>query len=188
MEKENFLFQKIYFSNFEEICSELRSHVLTHLPPNKNNFNHIDSVKLLKDCPLIKKWIIDNSLMLRKIAVIRIEANDMGSVHIDTQKHFLALNFPILNCENTYTGLYKIIKGSPKILTMSNGITYNTFDDCEFEEIARYNIVDSAILFNTKVPHRVNNPTDSMRVAVSFRFEPDPWDLIYPISQNENIS
>jgi len=187
VDPNKFLFQKIHLSNFKEICEELRSHVLTHLPPNKNNFNHMDSIKLLKDCPLIKNWIIKNSLMLRKIAVIILEPNSTGSVHTDTQGNFLALNFPILNCENTYTGLYKIIKGNPKIIAMSNGLTYNTFDECEFEEIARYNIVESAILFNTKVPHRVNNPTDTKRVAVSFRFNPDPWNLVAPISQNENI-
>lgn len=188
MEKENFLFQKIYFPNFKEICDELRAHVLTHLPHNKNNFNHIDSTTLLKDCLLIKKWIIENSLVLRKIAVIRIEANDKGSVHIDTQKHFLALNFPILNCEDTYTGLYKVTHGEPKIVSMTNGLTYNTFDNCKFEEITRYNIVDSAILFNTKIPHRVNNPTNSARITVSFRFDPDPWNLVSPISQNDRIS
>lgn len=188
MDPNKFLFQKIHLSNFNEICKELRSHVLTHLPPNKNNFNHMDSAKLLKDCPLMTKWIIENSLMLRKIAVITINPNSVGSIHTDTQQNSLALNFPILNCENTYTGLYKVIHGEPKIMTMTNGLTYNTFDNCEFEEIDRYNIVDSAILFNTKIPHRVNNPTDTTRIAVSFRFDPDPWNLIDPISQNENIS
>lgn len=180
MNKENFLFEKIYFSNFKEICDELKFHVLTHLPTNKNNFNHLDSVKLLQGCPLISKWIIENSLILRKIAIIRIDANSVGSLHKDTQQNFLALNFPIVNCKETYTGLYKLIKGTPKIVTMTNNLTYETFDDCEFEEITRYNIEDSAILFNTKIPHKVFNPTDSVRISVSFRFDPDPWSLVYP--------
>jgi hypothetical protein len=180
MDPSKFLFKKIYISNFQDICIELRSHVLNNLPANKNNFNHLDSIKLLKDCPLMSTWMIENSLILRKIAIITVNAKSTGSIHTDTQQNFLALNFPILNCEDTYTGLYRVTQGEPKIVTMTNGLTYSTFDNCEFEEITRYNITDSAVLFNTKIPHRVNNPTESMRIAISFRFNPDPWMLIDP--------
>jgi hypothetical protein len=68
-------------------------------------------------------------------------------------------------------------EGTENIKVLPNGLRYVTYsNDVEFEEVTRFTL-DGPVLFNTKVPHQVWNPTDKLRISASLRFMVDPWFL-----------
>lgn len=175
---ETFLYRTLEIENFEEIIQELKSYFLNFPPDNLEYFNHVNKDLFFKNCPITDNYFETNSLKIKNIASIVIPPNANGTAHTDTQQNVLALNFPVEDCENSYTSLYRVDAGIPKVISLLNGLTHCLFDHCKLTEIGRFSLIDRAVLFNTKVPHRVFNLSNQNRKAVSFRFVKDPWFLI----------
>jgi hypothetical protein len=175
---DNFLFKEIKIKNLKDINFQLRFAIDYYRPKNQNYFNHIDKDNFLKECPSINDYFVCNNFEVNKIAIIEIPGRSESALHIDTQNNFLALNFPVINCDQSYTAFYKIVEGSPNIIKMANGLTNLNFDNCGTEELDRFYLKQNAILFNTKIPHKVFNFSDNPRLSISFRFVNDPWLLI----------
>jgi len=173
-----FLFEEIEIENFHDIISQFNSVIENYRKKNQYNFNLIDRDSFLKDCDLVKKYFDNNECVISNIATIEIAAKSNGSLHTDNYRNTLALNFPVFNCEDSYTSLYKVIDGEPVLKVYPNGLTHTDFGSCCLTEVAKYCIRDKAILFNTQVPHQVYNNSDKPRLAVSFRFAKDPWHLL----------
>jgi hypothetical protein len=173
-----FLFEEIEIENFNDIVNQFNSVIDNYRKNNQYNFNLIDRDSFLKDCDLVKKYFDDNGCIISNIATIEIAPKSRGSLHTDSYRNTLAMNFPVFNCENSFTCLYKIVDGAPFLKMNPNGLTHTDFSECVMLETARYCIKDKAILFNTQVPHRVFNNSDNPRLAVSFRFAKDPWQLV----------
>jgi hypothetical protein len=176
--RDIFLFKEIEIENFYEIINQFNSVIENYRKRNRYNFNLIDKRSFLNDCDLVKKYFDDNKCLISNIATIEIAPNSRGSLHTDSYRNTLAMNFPVFNCENSFTCLYKIVDGTPFLKMNPHGGTHTDFSECVMLETARYCIKDKAILFNTQVPHRVFNNSDYPRLAVSFRFVKDPWHLI----------
>lgn len=179
-----FLFEEIAIENFLEIVDQFNSVIGNYRKRNKMNFNLIDSKAFLRDCDLVRKYFDDHDCIIGNIATIEISPKSQGTLHTDTYKNTLALNFPVFNCADSYTSLYKIVDGEPFVKIYPNGLTHTDFSNCCLTEVGRYCIRDKAILFNTKVPHRVFNNSDKPRLAISFRFVTDPWHLLKKSAQN----
>jgi hypothetical protein len=174
-----FLFTEIEIENFHDIVEQFKSVADKYRSNNQFYFNHIDKDSFLKDCDLIKKYFDDNKCVIGNIATIEIPPKSQCNLHTDTQTtSTLAMNFPVFNCENSFTCLYKVISGSPSIKKLSSGLTAQDFDNCEAIEIARYFLREKAVLFNSQIPHCVFNKSDKPRLAVSFRFVKDPWHFL----------
>lgn len=140
-------------------------------------FEHIDHHALLGACPSLVRWLEKiGTGPVRVAALILNGPNSRGEIHTDTQRNDLALNIGI-QTEGTYTNLYTIKTGTPYTVTMPTGNTFTKYDKCEFEQYKRYEIVGGPIMFNTKRLHQVINPTNIWRLAISLRFEQDPWHL-----------
>ena len=174
-----FLFKEIEIENFHDIIEQFKSIANKYRSNNHFYFNHIDRDSFLKDCNLVKKYFDENKCEISVVATIEIPPRSQCNLHIDSQIiSSLAMNFPVLYCDDSYTAMYKIINGSPSSKKLSSGLIATSFDDCEAEEISRYHLKNKAVLFNTQIPHRVFNNSDKPRLAISFRFIKDPWHLI----------
>lgn len=173
----SFLSKNLYIPNYQSLLKELRSFYLEKLPPlSAPPFSLVDTRELLIKCPITNAWLKENNLLLRAAALIKTVPRDWPvDPHIDTQKHYLAINFPIENCEGCWTSLYKLKKGSICNSILPNNVTYISFtEDAEFEEISKFTL-ESPVIFNTKIPHQVWNPTGKTRISASLRFVKDPW-------------
>lgn len=179
-----FLFEEIEIENFSDIVNQLNLIIGRYRKKNQYNFNLIDAKAFLKDCDLVRKYFNDHDCIIGNIATIEISPKSHGNLHTDNDRNTLAMNFPIFNCEDSHTSLYKVIDGEPVLKVYPNGLTHTDFDNCCLTEVSRYCIKDKAILFNTKVPHRVFNNSDKPRLAISFRFVVDPWHLLNKPAQN----
>lgn len=174
-----FLNKNLDIPNYQFLLMELKSFYLKRIPSEPSPFNHVDVTELLINCPITNIWLRENNLSLKVAAlIITLPHKSHVDPHVDTQNNNLAINFPIENCEGCWTSLYKIIKGSTSQSTLPNGLTYVSFsEDAEFEEISKFTL-ESPVIFNTKIPHQVWNPTDKTRVSASLRFHKDPWWMI----------
>jgi hypothetical protein len=178
LNKDNFLAKHLVIPNYELILGEIQFFYLENMPDDNSQFSHISPVELVNASPNLKQWLEQNNLTLNKSAIIRTPPPTKHlDPHTDTQHRDLALNFPVKNCEGCYTALYKMTKGTQNLKVLPNGLTYVTYsDDVKFEEVTRFTL-DGPVLFNTKVPHQVWNPTDKIRISASLRFVVDPWFL-----------
>ena len=176
--KNNFLAKNLVIPNYELILGEIQSFYLANMPDDNSQFSHVSPVSLVESSPNLKQWLDSNKLVLNKSAIIRTPPPTKNlDPHTDTQWRDLALNFPVKNCEGCYTALYKMTRGTQNLKVLPNGLTYVTYsNDVEFEEVTRFTL-DGPVLFNTKVPHQVWNPTDKIRISASLRFMNDPWFL-----------
>lgn len=176
--QNNFLYREIEIKNFFNIVEQFKSVIGQYKAHSQDHFNHIDKNSFLDDCPLSKEYFNSNNFIIHNIATIEIPPKSWGSLHVDSQQNSLALNFPVINCDDSYTSLYKIDSGVPSVIKIKNGLTRLSFDDCNAVELSRFYLKQNAVLFNTKIPHQVFNFSNKTRLAISFRFVRDPWHLI----------
>jgi hypothetical protein len=173
-----FIYKKIYIES--QIQKEIENELATlNLDIYKEVFNYIDIDEIKKECPMLFRWILDKKLNPIKIAIIITYAGLYDTIpHVDAQINSLALNFPISNCEESDTIFYKT--NTPldiEILTKPNGVIYKSIKNKDWIELDRYTL-DRATLINTHVPHKIINRGKNKRIALSIRFDPDPWELI----------
>jgi len=175
-----FIYQKILIEsdtaqkiNYEIINLDISSY--------SEYFNYLNIDYLKNHCPELFKWMRELDLHPVKAAIIITDFNlyDFNSKpHIDMQVNSLALNFPIKNCEESETIFYTTRSPLEKvILKKPNGVVYASLKNKDWIEIKKYTL-DSAILLNTHIPHKVIHRGKNSRVALSIRFDPDPWELI----------
>jgi hypothetical protein len=95
--------------------------------------------------------------------------------HKDRVTHStLALNIPLINCENSKTIFYECEK-TDKFIYKERLTEAKDISKCQ--EIGSY-ILDKPILFNTQVLHAVFNHSDMPRLSISLRFEKNPIDWL----------
>jgi hypothetical protein len=106
-------------------------------------------------------------------------------IHIDYRmdKLKLALNIPLINCENSLTEFWKCSKMGSSVKPENawrsppNFLSSFNFEQENCEKIDEF-IMTQPVVFNTQVPHSVTNFSDMPRIAISLRFKEDPWHLV----------
>ena len=179
MNKDNFFFKELDIPNYEAVLSEIQRFYVANNPvEDHSQFSHISKGLLVATSPNLAQWLIDFNLEIRVAAIIRTPGETINPVpHVDTQTNDLAINFPVLNCTNCWTSLYRMTGGERINKVLPNRLTYVNFsNDATFGEISKF-LLTKPTIFNTKQPHAVINPTDTIRIAASLRFERDPWEL-----------
>lgn len=128
--------------------------------------------KFLKSVDLYDRWITTS--------MCTIPPHQNYPLHIDSlhcEERFIALNIPIINCDNTFTAWYEaeIDKLIWDKLHGHIDITYDAACHCKWETSKEVKRVESyePMLINVSVPHSVFNPNDKYRFLVSSRFTPE---------------
>jgi hypothetical protein len=158
-----------YIDLEESTVKKIQEKYLNHLPTNDHFFQEIklDITEFL-------------GLEVQKFVLIQVLPNAIGRIHTDWRPanygNQLALNIPLLNCENSITSLWKSDYNPPTQYT-ENGQPYNFYDPTRCVKIAEFKLIQPTI-FRTDLPHSVDNPSNCVRTAISIRFKRDPWHLI----------
>jgi hypothetical protein len=175
---DTFCFKALTIDNYQEIIHDFVNN--TSYDSFENNFNYIDVKSVLEKSPSFKKWLEESYCVLSKAAIIvSTIKSSIGEPHIDSQVNSLALNFPLSNCEHSYTAFYDPADINSIIdEEKPNGVLYKKiiFKKAP-REISRY-VLDRPILLNTHVPHKIFHGFKKPRYAISFRFVDDPWHLV----------
>ena len=119
------------------------------------------------------------NLKISRAVLIQVEPNAKGRIHTDYRPEgfSLALNIPLENCENSVTSMWDTTDQITEIRYTTNNSPYHYYDPVLCKKITEFQLT-SPILFDTSIPHSVDNLSDKWRRAISLRFEPDPWHLI----------
>jgi len=116
-----------------------------------------------------------------KTVLIMASPNLVGKIHVDHRPHdnnTLAINIPLINCESSVTEFWKSNEVSSEVeYTLSGSPYLSCGDRTTCTKIDEYQLV-RPVLFNTSIPHSVNNYSSKPRMAISLRLEQDPWDLV----------
>jgi|LauGreDrversion4_2_1035121.scaffolds.fasta_scaffold36689_5 hypothetical protein len=117
-------------------------------------------------------------LKISRAVLIQVEPNAKGRIHTDfrPEGYSLALNIPLENCENSITTMWDAAAEVVEIRYTTNNSPYHYYNPNLCKKITEFSLT-KPVLFDTSVPHAVDNYSDKWRKAISLRFEPDPWHL-----------
>lgn len=89
----------------------------------------------------------------------------------------VAINWPVFNCENTYTCFYEEKPtANPQLVKLNNGLPYKKYSYDDVIETHRIKI-NKPVALRYDILHAVVNETSNVRITVSFRFETNHWEL-----------
>jgi len=168
------IFTKVVIDNYNEILDPIQKTALDCVSNISNDANYIrcEPQIFLKNNENFVKWLQKNKLNVIDAAIVRIKPNNKNLPHIDNFSSDFILIFPVKNCVDTYTEIYKLPEQAPQLATDQA--------DCDFyqvpyglEIIGKYSVTDP-ILLNSKNPHKIYNFTQEDRIVVTFLFDPDP--------------
>jgi hypothetical protein len=124
------------------------------------------------------------TFMNLKISIaVLIQASPLlkGTIHTDYQPKEdspkLALNIPLENCEDSITNMWSSKNKITQLYFTPNKSPHHYYDPEACTKITEFRLT-KPVLFNTTVPHSVDNMSDKWRRAISLRFESDPWHLV----------
>jgi hypothetical protein len=116
-----------------------------------------------------------------KTVLISVKENSVGTIHKDHRPHdnnVLAINIPLINCDNTVTQFWDTEEEPDSIVRYSvSGSPYIGVDQTKCTLIDKF-ILTRPVVFRTDVLHSVNNHSNRPRLAISLRLVNDPWDLL----------
>jgi hypothetical protein len=117
-------------------------------------------------------------LKISRAVLIQVEPNAKGRIHTDfrPEGYSLALNIPLENCKNSITTMWDAAAEVVEIRYTTNNSPYHYYNPNLCKKITEFSLT-KPVLFDTSVPHAVDNYSDNWRRAISLRFEPDPWHL-----------
>lgn len=168
------IFTKVLIDNYDEILDSIQKTALDYVNNISTDANYIrcDPKIFLENNEKFIEWMQRNKLNVKDSAIVRIRPNNNNPPHIDDFSSDFILIFPVKNCSDTYTEIYKLPEQAPQLATDQA--------NCDFyqvpyglEIIGRYSVT-VPILLNSKNPHKIYNFTQEDRIAVTFLFDPDP--------------
>ena len=174
-------YKKINIPNYDLAQKELMAFIEGHF----DDLTVEKAVSVLhadieKHIPLLMDFFEKNSLKPDCYLVFfRRPFTDLP-IHIDGTKdeqkdHFLGLQLPIKNCDNTFMRWFDASGEDWKPVHYSDG-NYCRVSDKEIPPVAS---VESTvpILARVDIPHQEINPNNRMRYLMSVRFNPHPMKL-----------
>ena len=136
-------------------------------------------------CSELVKWFSDLDLQVHRAWVITVAAKTDTYLHTDAggDHSGWALNFPLYNCSTSVTEFWRTSQEDTASEIVSVRDEPGTSGFTRFipngsEQLIDQFVLDSAVLLNIQVPHRVRNFSKDIRVCASFRFQQDPKRLL----------
>jgi hypothetical protein len=165
--RETFLYKFIEDID-ENILENIKNIFLNNLPDTNNFFIPVQLG--------IKEFI---GLEVTHSILICANPRRRSGIHVDyrADKLKLALNIPLKNCNDSITEFWDSGGTEPEHSITSINVPYKSYKIENCQQIAEFRLT-KPVIFNTKIPHSVNNLSNKPRLAISLRFKEDPWHLV----------
>jgi hypothetical protein len=135
-------------------------------------------------CGELIKWFSDLDLQVHRAWVITVAPRHATYLHTDWggDHSGWALNFPLYNCSTSVTEFWHTSQDTAteivRVREEPGTSGFTRFIPNGSEQLIDQFVLDSAVLLNIQVPHRVRNFSKDIRVCASFRFQQDPKRLL----------
>jgi hypothetical protein len=182
MQTNTFTWQKISIPDWPLVQKELQD-LATTIRLKRRIFTPLvrDQVnqQILAQTPRLAQYLAQNRLDVWAAGWVNLQPNQSTPPHIDIYcgsqiQPILALQLPLQGCDSSTTHIYQS-KTDPDHYKRSLAPNW-TYDPLDLTVIDSYQLSEP-ILFNIKTIHQVINGSEP-RLALSLRFEQDPWHLI----------
>ena len=180
------LYKKISIEGFEKAQTNLLKLVNELFDYEELTTNIVVSKEtIFERCPEIETFVVKNNLSWDVARFFITKPNDQTIIHNDGSSEypkFLALNLPILNCENTLMSWWddvEIVQINPNDIpshTQKYGSYIEHFvskSGTSFDSVE----LNSPSLVRINYPHNVSNTNNQFRIIFSIRFNPEPIHL-----------
>lgn len=198
MSHENFLFKTISISNelYSKIIVEIqnyysfiefRSDSNYARKYHKTTFSVIVK-EIFHHCPNLLRYIFLTLKCgdIHEIKYIHRYSNETLLPHVDhvaedlslATDHYLALNFPVKNCEKCRVYFCEPIgkiQEERRYLGKNYRAKIGIHDNWRI--LGEYYLTEPTLI-NTNVYHNIENDTDDTRISLSIRFKKNPWHLV----------
>lgn len=165
----------------KELMKLLVSNKKNNLVPFTSTFVNINAPTVLEQCPSLAEQLKNLNLVdpFFSMGLISVDADHIFPPHVDGDVTDIALNIPLIGCEDTYTVWYdgKITDQELPSYAIGSEIV-KIARVCNPRTVVEIDRCDSSIphWININVPHRPETHHNAFRVAASLRFIPDPVD------------
>jgi hypothetical protein len=158
-----------YIDIDSEVVKDIQERFLRAMPVNNSPFQNVDID--------ITDFL---GLEIHQSVLIQISPNTFSRIHTDWRpKEYgdqLALNIPLINCENSVTSLWES-SDTTELQYTDNRQPYNSYDPAKCTKLTEFRLT-RPVIFRTDIPHNVTNSSNEVRKAISIRFKRDPWELV----------
>lgn len=169
---------------FDEFTSHLKRFVkATGFIEKGTFFNPVGAARVYDAIPSLRDLFARHNIHdFHSMAVIRVLPASVAPnyPHTDVMPspdQKVAINWPVFNCEDTYTCFYEEKPtANPQLVKLSNGLPYKKYSYDDVIETHRIKI-NKPVALRYDVLHAVVNETQQVRVTVSFRFNSNHWEL-----------
>jgi hypothetical protein len=182
-----------WMENSKNLVLEKAQFFVVPIINNKNDFQLI--------CPTLYSVLKEKNILefITAIAFLVVPPDQKTAVHTDSGTQRIALNLPVLNCDQSYTVWYKTtnkLLAGPEVAYVKDNslLSAEAFDnyldyDSDYYEFDSAEEIDRVecnrpLWINFKIPHRPEVNHSNLRILASFRFTTDFPDNII----NENIA
>jgi len=171
-------YKHISFQNIDLITNKLINFI-KDLHEIKTSTYKLDHQQLIETVPELKSQLDEYGFSSIGVARILVTApNSTLRLHNDGNDEnpkYLALNWPLLNCNNTIMRWYNADISVKNYVEEGYGV-FDLYDIFSATKLAETEII-SPTLVNIQCPHDVDNPLDSSRFMLSIRFDVEPFDI-----------
>lgn len=142
-------------------------------------------------CPEFVKHLdsIGIGNILCGVGIIVVYPGTKFPIHVDHEqdiKQQVGLNFPVRNCEHSYTVWYQNVTKIKNLDKQISGDMYtdqiSQFDGLDPVEVARCELT-RPVWINAGLPHAAESLNSQLRISASFRFNKEILELL----KNENF-
>lgn len=162
-----------YFNIDNCIESEIKQYVISNFLDQNIFFNKINVENFLKNCKNFNAWLKELNLECRVIASTKILPNTNIGIHRDQNKNKFAMNFGILNYENSPILLYKIEEEKVVSRQIKNtSVFYDDFSESKIKLIDKIYLTNP-VIWDTTIPHSIEHISNNIRMTLSVRFLTD---------------
>ena len=182
MQTNMFTWQKISIPDWPLIQKELQDLAST-LRFKRRTFTPLDRLQVnqqvLSYAPRLQQYLADQNLTVWAAGWVNLQPNQSTPPHVDSYcgspiQPTLALQLPLQGCDSSTTHIYQSKTDTDHY---KRSLDRNwPYDPLDLTVIDSYQLSEP-ILFNISTIHQVINGSEP-RLALSLRFEQDPWHLI----------
>lgn len=156
---------------FEPAAIKLKDYLLRKnlVEDIKSAWRKLNLEEVLAEVPELQELFKPLGLDIDTVAIF-VTYYELGAIHIDDDFRTCRINFPVMNCNNTFTKYFKV-KGVPHLESQVNGYKLHMFkaSDCEF--IDQFSLT-KAVVMRVLEPHQVvSNHKNFPRVSCTVAFK-----------------
>jgi hypothetical protein len=155
-----------------DIPAKLQKYIEDRPELIKGTFSFLRKSEVYKEIPELEHLFKPLDLTIEFLAIVYYKFTH-DTIHVDNDTKQVRINFPIANCEGTFTKWWKVTEPPEKRFTAVGGIPYDYYDPDKCQLMDQLEL-DGVYAIRVLEPHSVSALSEEKpRITVSIGFVED---------------